>query len=38
MRRYMAEQVVSAGRIRRRQPTNKVPENIHSVNEKAGQT
>src|SRR4030066_1891666 len=38
MRRFMAEQVVSAGRIRRRQPTNKVPESIHSVNDKAGQS
>ncbi len=38
MRRFMAEQVVSAGRIRRRQPTNNVPESIHSVNDKAGQT
>src|SRR4030066_904430 len=38
MRRFMAEQVISAGRIRRRQPTNKVPESIHSANDKAGQT
>jgi len=38
MRRYLADQVVSAGRIRRKQPSSKTPEITHSANEKAGQT
>jgi hypothetical protein len=38
MRRYMADQVVSAGRIRRKQPVRELPEIQHSVGEKAGQT
>src|SRR4030066_1172713 len=38
MRRYLADQVVSAGRIRRKQPASKTPEITHSANEKAGQS
>ncbi len=38
MRRYMAEHVVPAGRIRRKPPVHELSENTHSVNEKAGQT
>ena len=38
MRRYLADQVASAGRIRRRQPLKTAPELTHSTNEKAGQT
>jgi len=38
MRRYMADQVVSAGRIRRKPPASEYPDATHSANEKAGQT
>jgi cell division protein FtsI/penicillin-binding protein 2 len=38
MRRYMADQVVSAGRIRRKPSAKEVPDFTHSVNDKAGQT
>ncbi len=38
MRRFMADQVVPAGRIRRKQPRIEIPEITHSANEKAGQT
>ena len=38
MSRYMAGQVVPAGRIRRKQPVRDVPENTHTAGEKAGQT
>jgi cell division protein FtsI/penicillin-binding protein 2 len=38
MSRYMADQVVPAGRIRRKQPVRELPEINHSAREKAGQT
>src|SRR4030043_468411 len=38
MRRYMAGQVVSAGRIRRKPPARESPDIPYSANEKAGQT
>jgi len=38
MSRFMAGQVVPAGRIRRNQPVSEVPEIKHSAGEKAGQT
>jgi len=37
MRRYMAGQVVSAGRIRRKPPARETPDIPYSANEKAGQ-
>ena len=37
MRRYMADQVVPAGRVRRKQPVNTAPEIPNSTTEKAGQ-
>jgi cell division protein FtsI/penicillin-binding protein 2 len=38
MSRYMADQVIPSGRIRRKQPISELPENHHSAGEKAGQT
>ena len=37
MRRYMADHVMPAGRLRRKQPASKSPELTHPANEKAGQ-
>lgn len=38
MRRFMAEQVVPTGRVRRKLPARELPEIKHSTSEKAGQT
>ncbi len=38
MRKYMADHVIPAGRIRRKQPVREVLEHTYSANEKAGQT
>lgn len=38
MRKYMADQAIPAGRLRRKGPVSKVPDYNHAANEKAGQT